>query len=129
MSAEITNFVQRLLDSPPGEPNSVQLVVDTDGDTCALFEVLLLCMTEMLKQWYPPPITISHISPNDLLRLIHYFASFGYEFRFVSTQTPRVLRINNRDYLQKSRLEDMKFQVSDEGLLYTVSFCKLAVSA
>jgi hypothetical protein len=129
MSSEITDFVRRLLETSPGEANSVQLVVDTDGDTCALFEVLLLCMTEMLKQWYPPPITISHISANNLLRMIHYFASFGYEFRFVSVQNPRLLRINNRDYLQKSRLEDMKFQVSDGGMLYSVSFCKLATSA
>lgn len=129
MSSEITNFVRRLLDSPPGEPNSVQLIIDTEGDTCALFEVLLLCMTEMLKQWYPPPINISQISPSDLLRLIHYFYSFGYEFRFTSVPNPRLLHINNRDYIQKSRLEDMKFQVSDDGMLHSVSFCKLSASA
>jgi hypothetical protein len=33
-----------------------------------------------------------------------------------------VLHINNRDYLQKSRLEDMKFSVADGGSLYTVWF-------
>jgi hypothetical protein len=35
---------------------------------------------------------------------------------------PRVFRPANRDYLTQSRLPDMKFQMTNEGKLYTASF-------
>ncbi len=125
MSAEITSFVNELLRTEPGAPNTIQLHIDVDDDPCALFEVLLLVMTEILKKWYPPPITISAVSEANLARLIGYFASFGIKFSLDVSDVPRVLRINNRDYTQKSRLEDMKFQVSAEDKLYTVRFSNL----
>ena len=41
-------------------------------------------------------------------------------------EQPRVLQINNREYLQKSRLEEMKFQMaSRDSMLYTVRFSNL----
>ena len=125
MSADIETFVERLLRTEPGPPHSVQLHIDTDGDACALFEVQLMIMTSILKHWYPPPITISAVSEANLARLVGYFASFGIKFVLDVQETPRVLRINNRDYTQQSRLEDMKFQVAAEGQLYTVRFSNL----
>ena len=122
MSNEVKNFVDALLADNPGVPYSVQLVIDTDGDIHALYEVLLMSMTEMLKKWYPPPISISRVNPTDLERLQAYFASFGFKLNFDMIDTPRVLHINNRDYLRKSRLEEMKFSVADDGKLYTVFF-------
>lgn len=120
--SEITGFVTRLLETEPGAPNSVQLVVDTDGDTQAMFEVQLLIMTEILKKWYQPPIKISSIQECDLGKLIAYFASFGIVFELTVAPIPAVFRLNNREYLQKSRLEDMKFQMTDNDQLYTVRF-------
>ena len=122
MSNAVKDFVDGLLADAPGVPHSVQLEIDTDGDIHALYEVLLMSMTEMLKKWYPPPISISRVNPTDLERLQAYFASFGFKLNFHARETPRVLHINNRDYLQKSRLEDMKFSVADDGMLYTVFF-------
>ena len=122
MSDTIKNFVDGLTADAPGRPHSVQLEVDTDGDLHALYEVLLMTMTEILKKWYTPPITISRVSPTDLERLQAYFASFGFKLNLDVRETPRVLHINNRDYLRKSRLEEMKFSVADEGKLYTVCF-------
>jgi hypothetical protein len=122
MSNAVKDFVDGLLADDPGVPHSVQLEIDTDGDIHALYEVLLMSMTEMLKKWYPPPISISRVSPKDLERLQAYFASFGFMLNFDARDTPRVLHINNRDYLQKSRLEEMKFSVADNGMLYTVFF-------
>ncbi len=122
MSTEITQFGARLLESEPGAPKSVQLVVDTDGDEQAMFEVQLLIMTEILKRWYRPPIKISSIQERDLGKLVAYFGSFGILFSLTIEPTPLVLRINNRDYLQQSRLQDMKFQMTDAGQLYTVRF-------
>lgn len=122
MSNDVKNFIDVLTADPPGAPHSVQLELDTDGDIHALYEVLLMSMTEILKKWYPPPITISRVSPLDLERLQAYFASFGFKMDLTITETPRVLHINNRDYLNKSRLEAMKFSVADNGMLYTVGF-------
>ena len=122
MSNTVKNFVDGLTADAPGAPHSVQLEVDTDDDIHALYEVLLMTMTEILKKWYAPPITISRVSASDLERLQAYFASFGYKLNLTITETPRVLHINNRDYLQKSRLSDMKFSVVDDGQLYSVGF-------
>jgi hypothetical protein len=123
---EIVEFVAELLKKPPGPPNSVQFEIDTDGDVQALFEVLLITMTEILKTWYPPPITIALISDEDVARIKAYFASFSLKFHFNVEDVPRVLHIDNKMYLQKSRLEDMRFRVSAGGKLYTVYFSSLA---
>lgn len=126
MSSEVTNFVRMLLQSPPKPPNYVQLEVDTDGDVCALFEFLLMTMTELLKTWYPPPITIGQVSDEDLVRMMDYFASFGIKFALaIHAERGDMGPIRNREYLQKSRLEDMTFQVSYEGKRYTVRFSNL----
>jgi hypothetical protein len=128
MSTEVTRFVNSLLSSPPSAPHSVQLEVDVDGDISALFEVLLLTMTEMLKHWYEPPITISKISDERHERMIDYFASFGIRFQLETSRVPAVLSINNREYLQQSRLEQMKFQITHEDKLYTVRFSNLPMA-
>lgn len=125
MSSEIHQFVEQLMREAPGAPHSIQLEVDTDGDVHALFEVLLLIMTEILKKWYQPPITISAVSEENLARLVAYFASFGIKFGLDIRQTPRVLRLNNRDYLQQSRLDQMRFKMVHNDKLYTVTFSKL----
>lgn len=127
MSDTVDAFVDKLLQKPAGEPYSVQLEVDGDDDTHALFEVLLLVMTGIMKKWYPPPITIGLVSDEDFARLTAYFASFGMKIALDVCEVPRVLRINNRDYLEQSRLENMKFQMVHLDKLYTVTFSKLAM--
>ena len=123
---EIVDFVAELLKKPPGPPNSIQFEIDTDGDIPALFEVLLITMTEILKSWYPPPITIALISDEDLARIKAYFASFSLHFDLLVENVPNVLHINNKEYIRKSRLEDMCFRLAAGGKLYTVRFSSLA---
>jgi len=123
---EIVEFVAELLKKPPGPPNSVQFEIDTDGDVQALFEVLLITMTEILKSWYPPPITIALISDEDVARIKAYFASFSLKFNFNVEELVGELRINNKMYLQQSKLEDMYFRVVGGGKIYTVRFSSLA---
>jgi hypothetical protein len=123
---EIVEFVAQLLAKPPGHPNSIQFEIDTDGDIHALFEVLLITMTEILKTWYPPPITIALISDEDVARIKAYFASFSLKFHFNVEDLVEGLRINNKEYLQKSKLEDMRFRLAAGGKLYTVRFSSLA---
>jgi len=82
-------------------------------------------MTDILKQWYPPPITIGKISDEDLLRLQDYFASFGIKLQLEIQPEIRATAISNRSYLQKTKLEDMTFQMSNEGKRYTVRFSNI----
>lgn len=128
MASEIPLFVNKLLETPPGKPRSVQLEIDTGGDMPAFFEVQLMIMTEVLKRWYAPPISISTVSEEDLSRLIGYFASFGIDFKLTVEPEPRLLAIRNRAYIQQSRLEDMKFQVAHSNNLYTVRFSTLPMT-
>lgn len=126
MSSDVARFVNSLLETEPGPPRSIRLEVDTGGDVHALFEFLLMSMTEILKRWYQPPITIGRITPEHLAKLIGYFASVGYQFSLEIEENPRIVAIRNRDYLQQSRLGDMKFQMSHEGHLYTARFSILS---
>ena len=125
MSNDIVAFVNALLETEPGPARSVTLYIDTEGDAAAKFEVLLMIMTDILKRWYTPPISIRRLTELDLARLVGYYASFGYTFNLDVAEAPRVLRFNNRDYVQESRLQDMKFKMADDGKLYTVSFSQL----
>ena len=126
MSDEIKDFVKQLLKKAPGAPHSVHFEIDTDGDIQGLFEVMLIVMTEILKTWYPPPITIALISDEDVARIKAYFASFSLKFHFNVEDLVEGLRINNKEYLQKSKLEDMRFRLAAGGKLYTVRFSSLA---
>jgi hypothetical protein len=123
-ASSLQGFVRELLRTPPGQPGSVQLELDTE-DVHGMFEAMLIIMTEMLKTWYQPPISIGTISPTHLVQLIAYYASFGMHFDLQVEDIPPVLRINNKLYLQESRLETMKFQMSHGGKLYTVRFRSL----
>jgi hypothetical protein len=128
--SEINDFVDHLLKTPPGEPNSVGFEIDTeDNDVQALFEVMLVIMIEILKKWYPPPITIALIPQEDLVRLTKYYASFGIRFdmKIEDLEDNEDPKINNREYLEKSRLEDMRFRHAHDGKLYSVRFSSLPI--
>jgi hypothetical protein len=126
---EIASFVGQLLAHPPGAAHSVQLVIDTGDDVHALFEVLLMTMTEMLKSWYPPPISISAINPFDLDRMTRYFASFGIQFTLDIEDADHNNRvINNRAYLSEARLENMRFRIYHNASIYSVHFSNLPIA-
>ncbi len=125
MSEDIHRFVDRLVAKEPGAPGSIQLEVDTDGDAAALFEVLLLIMTEVLKKWYAPPISVGRISLENLQRLTAYFKSFNIQFELTQEPLPPVCVLHNRDYLNETELTQMKFQMTYEDKLYTVRFSNI----
>ena len=124
----VQGFLEALIADEPKAPHSIQLEVDTGGDTPALFEVLLTIMTGILSHWYQPPINLSNLQPSDLGKLMAYFASFGYGIHLDVTEIPRVFRSRNRDYLQQRILTDMKFQMTNDGQLYTVHFSILSTA-
>lgn len=124
MDGTIAGFVRELIRTAPGPPKSVQLELDTE-DIHGTFEALLMIMTELLKTWYAPPISIGTISEEHLALMIGYYSSFGFRFDLQVEDTPLVLRINNKMYLQQTRLDTMKFQMANAGKLYTVRFLVL----
>ena len=115
-------FARTLFSSDPGPPHSITLEFDTDGDAPALFEVLLLIFTEGLKTMYAPPIHISQVTDASIEKIMRHYASFGIEITIEKTDIPPVLHIKNNKYLQERDIRNMKFQVSEEGFLYTVRF-------
>lgn len=125
---DIHQFVTSLISTDPKPAHSVQLEIDVDGDIHALFEVLLLIMTDMLKRWYTPPITIGRISETNLEKMTGYYASFGYKFNLMVEDIAYNTRINNREYLAESRLESMTFKMAHEGKVYAVSFSNLPIA-
>jgi hypothetical protein len=116
------DFARTLFSSEPSSPHSVNLEFDTGGDIPALFEVLLLIFTEGLKTMYAPPIHISQVTDDSVQKVMRYFASFGINLTIEKTDLPPVLHIRNDRYLKQQTLEQMTFQVSEAGFLYTVRF-------
>jgi hypothetical protein len=119
---DLHTFVSQLLQHPPGAPKSVHLEFDTEDGPVGLFEALLTIMTDILKAWYVPPIHLGRVNEKDYARLKQYFASFGIRFRLDAEDEPTVVRIDNREYERKSRLQDMTFKMMTGGKLYTVRF-------
>ena len=115
-------FARTLFSTDPKPPHSVQLEFDTDGDAPAMFEVLLLIFTEGLKTLYAPPIKISNVTEESFVKIMSHFASFGIELTVEKTDVPPVLHIQNKQYIHQRNIQDMKFQVAEEGFLYTVRF-------
>ena len=120
--SDIESFVQRLLSTSPQAPKSLHLEFDVEGDVAALFEVLLLILTSIMKTWYRPPIHVGRIRPQDMEKLTAYFASFGIQVSLTTEEIPMVLRIDNKAYERQNRLENMIFQMTDESQLYTIRF-------
>jgi len=116
------DFARTIFSSDPNPPHSIDLEFDTGGDAAALFEVLLLIFTEGLKTMYAPPIHISQVTDQSIVKIMQYFASFGIELTIEKTDVPSVLHIKNDRYLQQQNIHDMNFQVAEAGFLYTVRF-------
>ena len=125
MDGDIHAFVSHLLQSAPGAPNSVQLELNADDGAVGVFEALLTIMTEILKEWYVPPIHLGRVNERDYQRLKQYFASFGIRFRLDVEDEPTIVRIDNREYERKSQLQDMTFKMMVDGKLYTARFAFL----
>ncbi len=119
---DIESFITQLIADEPKAPYSVDLEMDVNGDPVALFEALLTAFIAILKKWYRPPIDLGAISEADIRKVAAYFASFGIRLDINITETPRVLRINNKEYETKSHLEDMTFKMTSDTKLYELRF-------
>lgn len=122
---DIEGFIHALLEKEPGAPHSVELEMDVNGDPVALFEALLTAFITILKKWYRPPIDLGVIAEADIRKCAAYFASFGIQLNITIEDLPRVLRINNKEYETKSRLQDMIFRMSSTAKLYSLNFSYL----
>lgn len=117
----VEDFSKQLFSESAGLPNSIRLDFDVE-EPSELFEILLLVMTHGIKKWYGDRVDISSVSGDDLNKLSTYFLSFGYKMHIDSVEAPGVYMIDNKAYLEKTMLDDMKFSVSANKSIYTVWF-------
>jgi hypothetical protein len=117
-SVEFFNFILR---TEPKAPRSIQLEIDVD-DAQGMFEFFLMFMTHALAEWYGKPVNLANITEKKLIALSEYYASFGIRFKCVSEPEPDIYMLDNKKYLDETRLENMRFQAVSGGKLWTISF-------
>jgi hypothetical protein len=117
----VESFARQLFKNDPKAPGSLSLDIDVDTQS-ELYEVLLIILTFGMKQWYGDRINISDVSAEHMLLLQQYFVSFGVVLHIDKTDEPTVYAIDNKEYLKKANLEQMKFMVAAHGSLFTVWF-------
>jgi hypothetical protein len=117
----VEEFSSKLFSESAGLPNSIRLDFDVE-EPSELFELLLLVMTHGIKKWYGDRVNIASISSEDLGKLKDYFLSFGYVIHIDSVEAPGVYMIDNKAYLEKTMLDEMKFSVTANKSIYTVWF-------
>jgi hypothetical protein len=120
--SDIPAFVRTLLSTSPKAPHDVQLEMDVEGDSVALYEAFLQIFIDILKHWYAPPIQFAKITEDHWRTLKQYFASFGVRIHVDESECPAVVRINNKSYETKRDLKEMHFQVTSGPSLYTIWF-------
>ena len=129
MSAErdnSTEFFEKILSAEPKKPKSIDLELDAE-DEQGMYEFFLMFMTHALASWYGRPVDLQKVTEAKLQRLAEYYASFGIRFMCISEPEPEVYMLNNKRYLDLTRLEDMCFQAVSGGKLWTVRFRMLLV--
>ena len=119
-------FFEMVLRTEPKAPGSIQIEIDTT-DAQGMFEFFLMFMTHALASWYGRPVDLQKVTEAKLQRLAEYYASFGIRFMCISEPEPEVYMLNNKRYLDLTRLEDMCFQAVSGGKLWTVRFRMLLV--
>jgi len=117
----VEEFAKELFSVEAGTPKSIRLEFDV-SEPSELFELLLLVMTHGIKKWYGDRVNIASVSVNDLNRLKEYFLSFGFHIHIDSIAEPGVYMIDNKAYLEKTVLDDMKFSVVSNKMIYSVWF-------
>jgi hypothetical protein len=117
----VEDFARMLFRESPDKPGTVSLDVDVETPS-EFFEVLLIIMTYGMKQWYGERINIADVSAEHLILLQKYFASFGVILHVDRVDEPSIYAIDNKEYLRKDTLDDMKFTVAAHNSLFTVRF-------
>jgi hypothetical protein len=119
--SSVDDFCDSLFGSSPRPQGEIDLSIDIEKPS-DYFEVLLLIMTNGMKRWYGPRINIGDISAEHIERLQEYFLSFGMLLKVDIEAEPDVYMIDNKMYLQKTRLDEMMFVVANARKLYKVHF-------
>jgi len=117
----VEDFSRELFSTEASAPKSIRLDFDV-SEPSELFEVLLLIMTHGIKKWYGDRVNIASVSQSDLNKLKDYFLSFGFNIHIDSIVEPGVYMIDNKEYLEKRVLDEMKFSVTANKMIFTVWF-------
>jgi hypothetical protein len=119
--SSVDDFCNELFSKDPERPGSVDLSVDVN-EPSEYFEFLLLVMTNGLKRWLGDRINIADVMKTHIEKLKEYFVSFGMNIYLDIEEKPHIYSIDNKSYLNKTKLEDMKFTIESATHLYTVWF-------
>jgi hypothetical protein len=116
-----TDFFEKILRAEPKPPKSIQLELDA-GDEQGMYEFFLMFMTHSLASWYGRPVDLKKVTEAKLKTLAEYYASFGIQFVCISEPEPEVYMLDNKKYLEETKLEAMCFQAVSGGKLWTIRF-------
>lgn len=119
--SSVDDFCNELFSKDPERAGSVDLSVDVN-EPSEYFEFLLLVMTNGLKRWLGDRINIADVMKTHIEKLQQYFISFGMNIHLDTEEKPHIYSIDNKMYLNKTRLDDMKFTIESATHLYTVWF-------
>ena len=119
--SSVEEFCDQLFSKDPERPGTVDLSIVV-SEPSEYFEVLLLIMTNGLKKWYGSRINIAEVMMTHIEKLKEYFISFGTNIHIDAEEKPDIYSIDNQAYLDKTRLDDMKFTIEGPTHLYTVWF-------
>jgi len=119
--SSVDDFCNELFSKSPERPGTVDLSVDVN-EPSEYFEFLLLVMTNGLKRWLGDRINIVDVMKTHIEKLHEYFISFGMNIHLDTELKPHIYSIDNKSYLNKTKLEDMKFTIESATHLYTVWF-------
>lgn len=117
----INDFARHVFNGSPGAAGSVALDIDVESPS-EFFEVLLLIMTYGMKQWYGERVNVADISAEHMVKLQHYFLSFGVILHIDKKDEPDIYMIDNKAYMEKHKLDDMTFTIAAHKSLFTIWF-------
>ena len=120
----VKQFTDELFSVEPRNPGSVNLDFDVESPS-ELFEVLLLITTNGLKLWHgddDSKVDISYISEETIVKLQKHFMSFNIAFNIDIKDEPGVYMIDNKSFMDCSKLEDMTFTIASNKKLYIIHF-------
>ena len=109
------NLINSVFSRPPGEPNSVQLELDTEplpGETeeFTLFKALIEIMVQGINKLFGTgagnKINISDITPQQLKKVNEYMNSIGWEIVLEQAKNKQLFRINMKNIVSGDILPD-----------------------
>lgn len=116
---------------PIGEPKSISNFLTFDCESPSkIFEMLLVLYINGLKRAYTRSggisgntgLQLDKIFPDEIIELVSRFAMIGIRPVIETVPAPRIFSIDNKAYLSKNHLQNMRFTIEQKDILYKIHF-------